>query len=72
MRPNKKKMASHGRSVAEYTWLHPAVKQMQMLIVGAGPTASVLACSLARKHSKQELNVTVWEKSRGVGGRMVW
>ncbi len=43
-----------------------------VLIVGAGPTASVLACSLARKISKQELNVTVWEKSRGVGGRMVW
>lgn len=44
----------------------------RLLIVGAGLTGSVSAALLRRKFSKQllQLDITVWEKSRGAGGRM--
>lgn len=42
----------------------------RLLIVGAGLTGSVTACLLRRKFPKNVLNITVWEKSRGAGGRM--
>jgi len=40
----------------------------RVLIVGAGLTGSLTACLLRRKF--QNLDITIWEKSRGVGGRM--
>lgn len=42
----------------------------RLLIVGAGLTGSVTASLLRRKFPKDVLNITVWEKSRGAGGRM--
>lgn len=42
----------------------------RLLIVGAGLTGSVSASLLRRKFPKEALNITVWEKSRGAGGRM--
>lgn len=42
----------------------------RLLIVGAGFTGSVTASLLRRKFPKDVLNITVWEKSRGAGGRM--
>ena len=41
-----------------------------LLIVGAGLTGSVTASLLRRKFPKDVLSITVWEKSRGAGGRM--
>ena len=40
----------------------------ELLIVGAGLTGSLTAAFLARSHP--EIAVTIWEKARGVGGRM--
>lgn len=42
----------------------------RLLIVGAGLTGSVSAALLRRKFPKELLDITVWEKSRGAGGRM--
>lgn len=42
----------------------------RLLIVGAGLTGSVTASLLRRKFPKDVLSITVWEKSRGAGGRM--
>ena len=42
----------------------------RLLIVGAGLTGSVTASLLRRKFPKHLLDITVWEKSRGAGGRM--
>lgn len=42
----------------------------RLLIVGAGLTGSVTASLLRRKFPKHILDITVWEKSRGAGGRM--
>lgn len=40
----------------------------RVLIVGAGLTGSLTASLLRRKF--QNIDLTVWEKSRGAGGRM--
>jgi renalase len=42
--------------------------QVPVLIVGAGLTGSLTASLLRRKF--QNIDLTVWEKSRGAGGRM--
>lgn len=42
----------------------------RLLIVGAGLTGCATASLLRKKFSKDALNITVWEKSRGAGGRM--
>lgn len=42
----------------------------RLLIVGAGLTGSVSAALLRRKFPKELLDITVWEKSQGAGGRM--
>ena len=42
----------------------------RLLIVGAGLTGSVTASLLRRRFPRDVLNITVWEKSRGAGGRM--
>ncbi|KAI2658567.1 Renalase [Labeo rohita] len=41
----------------------------RVLIVGAGLTGSLCACLLRRKLPKK-VNIVVWDKSRGAGGRM--
>ena len=41
----------------------------RVLVIGAGLTGSLTAALLRRKF-KQKLHITVWEKSRGAGGRM--
>ena len=46
------------------------VARHRLLIVGAGLTGSVTASLLRRKFPKDLLDITVWEKSRGAGGRM--
>lgn len=39
-----------------------------LLVVGAGATGSITACLLSR--SRSDVVTTVWDKARGVGGRM--
>lgn len=41
----------------------------RVLIVGAGLTGALTAALLRRKF-KQQIDITIWEKSRGAGGRM--
>ncbi|KAJ7987745.1 hypothetical protein DPEC_G00329680 [Dallia pectoralis] len=41
----------------------------RVLIVGAGLTGSVCAC-LLRREMTNRVNIVVWDKSRGAGGRM--
>ena len=48
----------------------PRPSPHRLLIVGAGLTGSVTASLLRRKFPKHILDITVWEKSRGAGGRM--
>lgn len=42
----------------------------RLLIVGAGLTGSATAYLLRKMFAKDILSITVWEKSRGAGGRM--
>ena len=42
----------------------------RMLIVGAGLTASVTSALIKQHLPNQSVEVHVWEKSRGIGGRM--
>ena len=41
----------------------------RLLIVGAGLTGSVTA-ALIKRHVPTNVDINVWEKSRGVGGRL--
>lgn len=47
-----------------------SIKPYQLLIVGAGLTASVTSSLVKTTFPKDTVEVHVWEKSRGVGGRM--
>lgn len=42
----------------------------RLLIVGAGLTGTITASLLRRKFPKHLLDISIWEKSRGAGGRM--
>ena len=42
----------------------------RMLIVGAGLTASVTSALIKQQLPSESVEVHVWEKSRGIGGRM--
>ena len=42
---------------------------LKCLVVGAGPTGAMVTCLLKRVF-KESLRVHVWDKSRGIGGRM--
>jgi len=43
---------------------------MKLLVVGGGATGSVLAHLLSKSSLMPKISLSVWEKSRGVGGRM--
>ena len=45
-----------------------SIKPYRMLIVGAGLTASVTSAFI--KQHLPNIEVNIWEKSRGIGGRM--
>jgi len=42
---------------------------LKCIVVGAGPTGSMITCFLKRLY-KDGLQIQVWDKSRGIGGRM--
>ena len=45
------------------------MKVLKVLIIGAGTTGSLIACLLKRSF-KERISIEVWDKSRGIGGRM--
>ncbi|XP_065651484.1 renalase [Hydra vulgaris] len=45
------------------------IKSSKVLVVGAGLTGA-LTCNFIRQRLKQTVSIEIWEKSRGVGGRM--
>ena len=47
-----------------------SVKPFKLLIVGAGLTASVTSALIRQHLPRESIEVHVWEKSRGIGGRM--
>uniref|UniRef100_A0A3Q2XIE8 Renalase, FAD dependent amine oxidase n=1 Tax=Hippocampus comes TaxID=109280 RepID=A0A3Q2XIE8_HIPCM len=42
----------------------------RVLVVGAGLTGSLSACLLRRELKDKNVHIVVWDKARGVGGRM--
>ena len=47
-----------------------SVRPYRLLIVGAGLTAAVTSALIKQCFHGQNIEIHVWEKSRGVGGRM--
>ena len=47
-----------------------SVKPFKLLIVGGGLTASVTSTLIRQHLPSKSIEVHVWEKSRGIGGRM--
>ena len=47
-----------------------SVKPYRVLIVGAGLTAAVTSALIKQQLPSESIEVHVWEKSRGIGGRM--
>ncbi len=47
-----------------------SVKPYRLLIVGAGLTASVTSALIKQHLANASVEVHIWEKSRGIGGRM--
>ena len=45
------------------------MKVLKVLIIGGGTTGSLIACLLKRSF-KERISIEVWDKSRGIGGRM--
>lgn len=45
------------------------LQPFRLLVVGAGLTGSVTA-ALVKHHFPTEVEINVWDKARGVGGRM--
>uniref|UniRef100_A0A3Q2YLZ1 Renalase, FAD dependent amine oxidase n=1 Tax=Hippocampus comes TaxID=109280 RepID=A0A3Q2YLZ1_HIPCM len=43
---------------------------IRVLVVGAGLTGSLSACLLRRELKDKNVHIVVWDKARGVGGRM--
>jgi predicted NAD/FAD-dependent oxidoreductase len=47
-----------------------SLKPYRLLIVGAGLTASVTSALIKQHLPNESVEVHIWEKSRGIGGRM--
>lgn len=47
-----------------------SLKPFRLCIIGAGLTASVTSALIKQHFPREIVEVEVWEKSRGIGGRM--
>ena len=47
-----------------------SLKPLRLLIVGAGLTTAVTSSLIKQHFPSENIQVEIWEKSRGIGGRM--